>query len=159
VLVTPIDAPSLAVFLFMTIRLFCRLKKDADRNDVDDEDCVDDGDVTPGGGGGGTSIPRGSGCGGTRRGGCGEELLPLHVLLVDVPVVAVVVETLSGRCMGDDVTSVAVNESACGGGGIVLRAGILPVLLRSSTVRDDCPAVVEGDGVMREKSYNLGVDN
>lgn len=143
------------------MRLFCRLKKDADRNDVDDDDCVvDDGDATPGGGSGGTSTPCGSGGGGARRGGCGEELLPLHVLLADVPVVAVVVETLRGRCKGDNVTSVAVNESACCCGGIVLCEGILPfLLLRSSTVRDDCPAAVEGDGVMREKSYNLGVDN
>ena len=36
------DTSTLGIFLFMTVRLFCRRKNDADRNDVDD-----------GGGGGG----------------------------------------------------------------------------------------------------------
>ena len=30
------DTSTLGIFLFMTVRLFCRRKNDADRNDVDD---------------------------------------------------------------------------------------------------------------------------
>ena len=110
VLVTPMDA-SFALFVFIIIRRFCRRKRDADRNDV--VGGVEDDTVGNGGGGGGDGNGTSVSCGCSRSGRrdwCGDVLLPLQVLLVEVPVVFVVVvvslvDTLGGCCNGDEVTS------------------------------------------------------
>lgn len=117
VLVTPMDA-SFVLFVFIIIRRFCRRKRDADRNGVVEDDAVGNGGGGGGGEGDGNGISVSSGRSRSgRRDWCGDVLLPLQVLPVEVPVVFVVVvvalvDTLGGCCNGDDVTSERCNADA-----------------------------------------------